>query len=328
MTMQPLHPEPIYDIAHFGHVELLTPKPAESLWFFTHVLSLHKVARQGQSVYLRAYGDYAQTTLKLTEAPHAGLGHAAFRASSPAALQRRVQVLEGTGLGRGWVDGDVGHGPAYQFVSPDGHAFEIYYEATHHSATQENRPYLKNQPERYPHSGARARQLDHLNLLGADVLPNRQFFQQHLGFRLSEYIVLDNGLETGAWLRVTNKSYDLVFVADALGAHGRLHHIAFRVDNREDVLRAADLYTENGIAIENGPSKHPTGQTFFLYALEPGGNRIEICAGGFQIFAPDWEPVRWSQAERARGQAWGAPTVASFHSYGTPVVKVQDADHK
>jgi len=25
-------------------------------------------------------------------------------------------------------------------------------------------------------------------------------------------------------------------------------------------------------------------------------------------------------AERARGQAWGASTVASFHTYGTPVL--------
>jgi catechol 2,3-dioxygenase len=31
-------PEPIYDIAHLAHIELLTPKPEESLSFFTHVL--------------------------------------------------------------------------------------------------------------------------------------------------------------------------------------------------------------------------------------------------------------------------------------------------
>ncbi len=41
--------EPILDTAHFGHVELFTPKPAESLWFFTHVLSLEEVERAGQA---------------------------------------------------------------------------------------------------------------------------------------------------------------------------------------------------------------------------------------------------------------------------------------
>ena len=33
-----------------------------------------------------------------------------------------------TGCGIGWDDGDHGHGPAYRFTDPDGHAFELYYE--------------------------------------------------------------------------------------------------------------------------------------------------------------------------------------------------------
>ena len=312
----PIPIEPIYDIAHLAHIELLTPKPEESLHFFTQLLSLQAVARTGQSVYLRAYGDYAQYTLKLTEAKKAGLGLVAWRTTSPAALERRVQAL--AGQGRGWVEGEGGDGPAYQFIDPDGHLFELFYETTHYLATGAERPYLKNQPQRFPHSGARARTLDHLNLLAAQVTPNRQFCQELLGFRLSEQIILDDETESGAWMRVTSKSYDLVYTADATGARGRLHHIAFRVDNREDILRAADLYTENGIFIESGPHKHPIGQTFFLYAYEPGGNRIELSAGGYLILAPDWQPVRWTQAERSRGQAWGMKTTPTFHTYGTP----------
>ena len=30
------------------------------------------------------------------------------------------------------------------------------------------------------------------------------------------------------------------------------------------------------------------------------------------------EPLIWTEAERARGQAWGVKTVESFHYYGTP----------
>lgn len=313
--------EPSYDIAHLAHIELLTPKPEQSLWFFTHVLSLQEVERRGQSVYLRAYGDYAPYTLKLTEAAGAGLGHIALRTTSQAALERRVAILQQNGAGHGWAEGDIGHGPAYQFTDPDGHPFELFYEIAPYIANEADRPYLKNQLQRLPQSGARVRTLDHLNLLGSQVAPNRQFMQENLGFRLSEQIVLDDGTEAGAWLRVTSKSYDVVYTADALKARGRLHHIAYRVDNREDVLRAADLYTENGIKIENGPGKHPIGQTFFLYAYEPGGNRVEVCAGGYLILAPDWQPIRWTQAERARGQAWGAPTVSTFHTYGTPVIE-------
>ena len=73
-------------------------------------------------------------------------------------------------------------------------------------------------------------------------------------------------------------------------------------------------------ADRNGPHKHSIGQTFFLYCYEPGGNRFEIGAGGYLILDPDWKPVIWTQAERAKGQAWGLQTVSTFHTHGTPPV--------
>ncbi|MFN3450073.1 MAG: catechol 2,3-dioxygenase, partial [Roseococcus sp.] len=32
--------EPVMDVAHLGHVELLTPRPAESLAFFRDVMGM------------------------------------------------------------------------------------------------------------------------------------------------------------------------------------------------------------------------------------------------------------------------------------------------
>jgi catechol 2,3-dioxygenase len=99
---------------------------------------------------------------------------------------------------------------------------------------------------------------------------------------------------------------------------GRLHHLAFWVDTREEVLRAADLFLDNRIDIEAAPSKHAIAQGFFLYGFEPGGNRIEVTTGGYLVYDPDPEPTVWTEAERAAGQAWGVKTVESFHTYGTP----------
>ena len=78
--------------------------------------------REGQSVYLRAYEDFYHHTLKVTEALKPGLGHVAWRTTSPQALERRVAALERSGLGVGWSEGDCGHGPAYRFSTPAGHA--------------------------------------------------------------------------------------------------------------------------------------------------------------------------------------------------------------
>lgn len=314
--------EAIRDLAHIGHAELLTPRPEESLRFFVEVLGMEQEASEGQSVYLRGFGDYQRYSLKLTESAEAGLGHMAFRAWSPEALERRATAVEASGLGVGWIDGDLGHGPAYRFTDPDGHAMELYYETEKYRAPEDLRPALKNQPQRYVGRGAAVKRLDHVNLLAEDVLPNRRFAEEVLGMRLYERIELDDGTESGAWLSLTIAAHELIYVADAYGARGRLHHLAFWVDTREEVLRAADLFLDSDdVEIEFAPSKHAIAQGFFLYGLEPGGNRIEVTTGGYLMYDPDPEPVVWTEAERARGQAWGVETVASFHTYGTPVPK-------
>lgn len=312
--------EPRHDIAHLGHVELLTPKPQESVEFFRDILGMSEVARQGQSVYLRGWGEYELCSLKLTESAQPGIGHTAFRAASPEALEQFVQALESHGEGRGWIDGDVGHGAAYQFSDPDGHLLEVYYDTDKYAAPEGLRPALKNQPQRYPDRGVGVRRLDHINFLSRVPTANKSFHQERLGAKLTELIVLDDGTEAGTWLTFTNKAYDVVYTLDATGSSGRLHHIAYWVDNREDILRAADIFLENGVFIEFAPGKHAIAQGFFIYAREPGGNRIEIASGSYLIFDPDWEPVVWTQADRAKGQAWGTPTIASFHTYGTPMV--------
>lgn len=313
--------EPAQEIAHLGHVEIFTPKPAESLHFFQEVFGMEVTHRQGQSVYLRAWGDYERSTLKLTEAKQAGLGHVAWRTMSPQALERRAQALAFAGVGNGWIEGDLGHGPAYQFTDPDGHPMELYYETEKYQATEDLRSRLFNQPQRFTGRGAAVRRIDHINLLCQSVPENRAFLQSLLGFKLRELLQPEvEGTEEGAWLSVTPLVHDIAYTRDLSGSRGRLHHVAYWLDTREEILRAADILTEHDIFIEAGPAKHNITQAFYLYLYEPGGNRIEIYSGTYLIFAPDWEPIVWRKKERGRGVYWGGTLPESFKTYGTPVV--------
>ena len=310
------------DLAHLAHVELLSPRPDDSLRFFVDVLGMTESGRRGDSVYLRAWDDYEHHTLKLTASKVAGMGHVAFRATSPEALERRAAIIDAAGFGTGWTDGDLGHGRTYSFRTTDGHNMEIYYDTEWYAPPPHLKPALKNQAQRFPARGVNVRRLDHLNLLAADVRALRLFFEDVLGMRTTEMIVLDNGDEAGAWVTTTNKSYDLAFTSDHYGARGRFHHLTYAVDSREDVLRGADIFLENGIYIETGPHKHAIQQTFFLYVYEPGGNRVEVdSAGARLVLAPDWQPVVWTEGERKKGQAWGLKTIESFHTYGTPPIE-------
>lgn len=71
--MTDISEEPVLDIAHLGHIELLTPKPDESLKFFVDVLGMTESGRKGDSVYLRAWDDYERYSLKLTGTKTSGL---------------------------------------------------------------------------------------------------------------------------------------------------------------------------------------------------------------------------------------------------------------
>ena len=225
------------------------------------------------------------------------------------------------GSGTGWIDGDVGHGPAYRFTDPDGHVFELFYEAERYEAPPHLAPSWRNQPQRYvgPRRGGKA--VSTTSTCSPRTCdPRASSARTSLGYRLYERIELDDGTETGAWMSLTIAAHELIYVADAYGARGRLHHLAFWVDTREECLRAADLFVDADVPIEAAPSKHGVAQGFFLYGIEPGGNRIEVTTGGYFVYDPDREPVTWSAAERARGQFWGVKTVDSFHTYGTPDV--------
>jgi len=311
----------LHDIAHLGHAELLTPEPDKSLWFFTEVLGLTQNGASGDSVYLRTWDDYEHHSLKLTAAATSGIRRTGLRASSEEALKRRVAEIEAAGLGIGWRDGDAGIGPTYLFRDPDGHEFELYWETEWYRPDGALKPALKNQAQAYPGRGVSVRRLDHVNFLAARTQPNGDFVSGVLGGRVTEQIVLDDGSISAQWLHFAQKSYDLVYTNDWTGSHRRLHHIAFATDTREDILRAADICLDRGVFIETGPHKHAIQQTFFLYVYEPGGNRIELCNPCARLFfAPDWAPVSWTEAERAKGQAWGLATIPSFHTHGTPPV--------
>ncbi|MHA7774853.1 VOC family protein [Roseibium sp. M-1] len=315
-------PDHCQDIAHLGHVEMYTDRYEESLAFFTQVYGLTLSGEDETSAYLRAWDDYEFHSLKLTRHATTGIGHVAYRASSPEALNRRVRAIEVSGYKvHGWVPGDLGHGRAFRFEDPFGHVFEIYYDTKWFKPREDaEKAALKNTASAF--TGAAPRRLDHLNLLSEDVSEFRRFMETCLGSRVTEYIQLDNGRIGGCWFTVNNKTYDLACTEEHGGGAGRLHHVTYATDQREDILRAADIFLQNGVHIETGPHKHAIQGTFFLYVWEPAGNRVELAnAGARLILAPDWEPVCWTEADRRKGQAWGLKTIETFHTHGTPPVR-------
>ncbi|MDB5542164.1 MAG: Catechol 2,3-dioxygenase, partial [Devosia sp.] len=247
-----------------------------------------------------------------------------WRARSPQALARRVAAIEASGRGRGWIEGDAGHGRAYQFDTPAGHRWEILWDVDYAVVAPAERSGLINRASRRPAMGVPARRIDHYNLTAPNVAAERDFLVEALGFMEREAVMTDDGAATiASWLSVTNLSHDLALVPERASATGRFHHVCFYGGSNEMLFDLADLCREHGIALEHGPGRHGIGKTTFLYMLEPGGNRIEMVGdAGAMIFDPAFETVKWKASELPTAAVWtGTEMPASFWSYATPPVE-------
>jgi catechol 2,3-dioxygenase len=251
------------------------------------------------------------------------LGHASWRAESAEALARTVAAIEPTGLGRGWIDGDRGHGRAYEFVTPDGHLCEVFWDVERFRTSGPEAPGMKTRSARYPLGGAGVRRVDHVTLSCGRLEPVSDFFIDTLGFLQTELVRVgqteDLLLST---LTVNCRDHDLNLVKDYWGVSARLAHLAFWNDTRDEIMRFADICVEHGLELKFGPSRHRGTELYFLYVKEPGGNIVELCTGGYLVFEPDWEVVEWSSDDN-QAVMWETPIPDVFYGNGTPEVPEQ-----
>lgn len=314
--------ELVFDTHQLAFTQLFTPVFEDSLAFFTKVLGMTVSKRDGNTAYLRAYEDEYLYSLILTEADEAGMGYSAFRTSSQAALDRRVEAIEATGQKGEWREDNYGYGPSYRFQDPDGHVLELFWEVEKYHAPGHLKSGLANRAQRRPLRGVPVRRIDHINLLTNpdNVHDTHQFYVDTLGFNLREAVAMPDGKYFATWLSVSPLVHEVALMGDELGHHGRFHHLAYWYGFPQHLDDLADACMEWGIPIEAGPLKHGVSQAKCMYIIEPGGNRIELFGdSGYLIFDPDREPVIWDEDNKEQAIIWyGGVLPDTYFRYGTP----------
>ena len=305
-------------ISQMAHVELFSPKVDETVHFLTEIVGLDETGRDDNSVYLRAWGDYFHHTLKITHRDKPGMGHLSWRADSSEALEEAVAHLEATGAGIGWVEGDLGHGRAYRFRSPDGHIHEIFWDVVWLKETGARKSVFVDRYASNRRRGMSPRRFDHVTLNTSNYLADKDFYKA-LGMKNPDEVRLDPpaDLPVGGLFTIGNLSHDIAIFTDPQGkaGQGSFNHVAYNFDSREEVLLACDWAIENGYKLEMGaPTRHKADEGFFIYIIEPGGNRFEFYAGARLIFAPDHGPDIHYLSQNPN-DAWG--TVTPWKADGT-----------
>lgn len=284
-------------LSHLSFVAITTPDVEASVRFYEEQVGLTVVDRIGDDVYLRCWGDYYRYSVIVKPGAEPSLDTMAWRTSSPEALEEAAKAVEAKGITGEWFDGQ-GIGRAYRFVGPQGHSMTLHWDAEHYKATGDEASIYPDRPSRRSRHIGAPRQLDHVTIAARDVDAFVDWYTEVLGFRFMARTVLDEApISVFSVLTTNEKSHDLGVVLDGSTREGRVNHYAFWVDQREDLLQAADVLMENGTPMEYGPSIHGIGEQNFLYFREPSSLRIEMNTGGYRNYVPDWQANTWKPSQ-------------------------------
>lgn len=248
-------------------------------------------------VYLKGRDEFDHHSMVLREASSAGVDLFAFKVDSDATLVGFTKRLTDYGLEVTQVPPgeQPGFGRRVAFTLPSGHRIDLYADvARSDNGPETDNPYIWKS---VPH-GMGAIRMDHILLYGPNIDQNLDIFTKVLDFCLAEKVDGPDGNVFAIWLSCSNKAHDIAFVNHA--EPGKLHHVAFFIEDWNAIGHAADIMVRADIAIDLGPTRHGITRGQTIYFFDPSGNRNEVFAGGYTYYPDD--PVRtWDFAQVGRG---------------------------
>jgi catechol 2,3-dioxygenase-like lactoylglutathione lyase family enzyme len=251
-----------FPIVEICCVDIAVPDVILAERFYTTAWGLEVAARQDDKVYLRATGRDPHV-LVLHPSAAAAVLSITFRTSSLEDLPRLTAAVSEAGgslVREIALVEEPGGGTAVTVETPEGYVLRFI----HGDAVNAEGECRKDFPFR----------LSHVNLNCADIAATRRFFEEALGFKLTDRS------KAMAFLRC-NQDHHTVVLADS-GVNG-LNHIAFMMPDLESVMRGAGRMIDHGYPIGWGVGRHGPGNNIFAYFLDPFGIVIEYTAEVLQV---------------------------------------------
>lgn len=295
-----------FDIVRAGHLEYLVRDLEAARRFYVDALGFILTDSDPFHLYLRGLEDRYHHCLTLTKSDSPGVGHIAFRVRRDEDLVALEALYRARGCSTRWeTEGsEAGVGRALRVQDPFGFPVEYYRDMKHEEWM------LRRFQE---HRGGRVTRLDHFNVLLPDVAAAYRLYCDFLGFTCTEITETDESQPRlwAAWLRRKQTCHDLALTT---GKGPRVHHAGFYVADRNAIMDSADVLASMGYHanMERGPGRHGVSNAFFLYLMDPDGNRLELYTGDYLSADPDWEPIRWKLNDPQRQTFWGAPAPQSW----------------
>lgn len=248
--------------------------------FATEVLGL-EVARRWDGGLSLAMDRHAQRFF-LSSGPADDLAAVGWQVADEATLEALVARLRGAGheVREASAEEAAARQVVRLFVArdPAGLAIELVFG-----------PAIAEAPRAGGRFVADEQGLGHLVISAPDVAAASAFYQDLLGFRLSDRIACTfYGHPVDITFLHTNaRHHSLAFGGPQ---PKRLHHFLLEVRTLDEVGAALDRTAAAGLRIAQMIGRHPNDRMISFYALTPSGFQFEYGCGGRLVDDATWEP--------------------------------------
>ena len=141
--------------------------------------------------------------------------------------------------------------------------------------------------------------LQHLTFASEDVVSFQNFYENKLGFQVTDRVVKNNG-ELATCFTTSNHEHHTIACFKS-SKKGMDHH-SYEVGDWNYIKNWCDHFALNNIKLMWGPGRHGPGNNLFVFIEDIDGNWIEISA---ELETVHGRPVKnWPQEERTLN-LWG-----------------------
>jgi catechol-2,3-dioxygenase len=284
---------------HMGHVALRVPDIDAYVAYVTEALGLQVLERRADEAFLACQPTRHELQLITGDAPefdHVGLmieSDEEFESVVDRAITAGGALRDDDGEERGCRRSAVVVGPA-------GVAHQLYVPTELPVPTLDHR------------LDGRIRRLGHLTFLSVEAQALVGFWQDGLGFRLSD------AAAGFTWMRCDPYHHTL-----AVGPHPAatvMHHHAWEIQDVSALARHCDRNGAAGRPQMWGPVRHGPGFNIATYMADPAGSLIEVYTDLLTIEDNEnYEPMDWSDQPLALN-LWGTMPSPEAFGAGVPVV--------
>ena len=241
-------------VKQIGHATFETPDLERAVAYYTKYLGLTEVRRDGKTAFLACPSDFHSVVL--TEGSSAAVTKLALQLAPDADLDAFAAQTKAQGITVGRKSDAAPDTPVtLTLTDPSGLDLEILATRTPTAKPPKNH-------------GVTPRKLGHTAFFTQDIHATVKFYQEVLGFRVSDWIG-----DIFVFMRCNPDHHTVNFLT---GPKRGLHHIAFELNDWNQIKEACDLMPLHDLDLIWGPGRHGPGHNLYTYHLNPDGFTIEM----------------------------------------------------